>query len=140
MVGVLFALFHAYAENTPVLDRRIEEAQKETDLYAEQNRALIRERAATGMSDEEYDKRVIVVKQHYTAAEARLAKLMAEKASRQARSKEIRRFLEKLKGQPTVREGWDEQAWNLLVSQVTIQSDGSAEFIFKGEIKITVRT
>ena len=64
---------------------------------------------------------------------------MAEKASRQARSKEIRRFLEKLKAQPSVREGWDEQAWNQLVSQVTIQSDGSAEFICKGETKITVR-
>jgi hypothetical protein len=36
-------------------------------------------------------------------------------------------------------DDWDEQAWNLLVSQVTIREDGSAEFVFRGEITITVK-
>lgn len=30
-------------------------------------------------------------------------------------------------------------AWSLLVTQVTIHADGSAEFIFRGENHITVR-
>ena len=34
---------------------------------------------------------------------------------------------------------WDEQAWRLLVTQVTIYNDGRAEFLFKGENRITVR-
>ena len=34
---------------------------------------------------------------------------------------------------------WDEQAWRLLVTQVTVYKDGRAEFLFKGENRITVR-
>lgn len=34
---------------------------------------------------------------------------------------------------------WNEQAWNLLVTQMTIHADGSAEFLFRGENTITVR-
>ena len=34
---------------------------------------------------------------------------------------------------------WNEQAWNLLVSRATIQADGSAVFLFRGEIEIMVR-
>ena len=41
--------------------------------------------------------------------------------------------------QPVSLDDWDEQAWNLLVSQVTIREDGSAEFVFRGEITITVK-
>ena len=33
---------------------------------------------------------------------------------------------------------WSEQAWRLLVTQVTVHADGSAEFLFKGENRITV--
>ena len=51
----------------------------------------------------------------------------------------IRRFLTLLAEQPVSLDDWDEQAWNLLVSQVTIREDGSAEFVFRGEITITVK-
>ena len=34
---------------------------------------------------------------------------------------------------------WSEQAWRLLVTQVTVYADESAEFLFKGENKITVK-
>ena len=51
----------------------------------------------------------------------------------------IRRFLALLDDQPVSLDAWDEQAWNLLVSQVTLRNDGSAEFVFRGEITITVR-
>ena len=33
---------------------------------------------------------------------------------------------------------WNEQVWCLLVTQVTIHADGSAEFLFRGENHITV--
>ena len=33
---------------------------------------------------------------------------------------------------------WDEQAWKLLVNQVTIYADGRAEFLFRGENKVEV--
>ena len=34
---------------------------------------------------------------------------------------------------------WNEQAWCLLVTQVTVYADGSAEFLFRGENRITVK-
>ena len=36
-------------------------------------------------------------------------------------------------------EVWDEQAWCLLVMHVTVYADGSAEFFFRGENRITVK-
>ena len=34
---------------------------------------------------------------------------------------------------------WNEQAWCLLVTQVTVHADSSAEFLFRGENRITVK-
>ena len=62
-----------------------------------------------------------------------------EKGRRLQRGREIRRFLEALEKQPESIEAWDEQAWRLPVSRATIHSDGSATFLFRGEIEITVR-
>ena len=36
-------------------------------------------------------------------------------------------------------DGWDEQAWCLPVTQVTVYANGSAEFLFRGENRITVK-
>ena len=36
-------------------------------------------------------------------------------------------------------DGWDEQAWCLPVTQVTVYVNGSAEFLFRGENRITVK-
>ena len=43
------------------------------------------------------------------------------------------------RGQAGPIEVWNEQAWCLLVTQVTVHVDGSAEFIFRGENSITVK-
>ena len=45
---------------------------------------------------------------------------------------------ENLRGQAGPIEVWNEQAWCLLVTQVTVHVDGSAEFLFRGENRITV--
>ena len=65
--------------------------------------------------------------------------MKAERKDNLSRSKEIRRFLETLQNQPSSMNDWNEQAWNLLVSRATIQADGSAVFLFRGEIEIMVR-
>ena len=67
------------------------------------------------------------------------ARLKAGHENHLTRGKGIRRFLSALDGQPQSLEDWDEQAWNLLVSRVIIQRDGCVEFVFRGEITITVR-
>ena len=80
-----------------------------------------------------------MLNERYKKADEKLARLKAEREDHLTRGKGIRRFLSALDGQPQNLDDWDEQAWSLLVSQVTIHHDGSAEFIFRGEINITVR-
>ena len=69
----------------------------------------------------------------------KLTKLKAEREDHLTRGKGIRRFLSVLDGQPQNLDDWDEQAWNLLVSRVIIRRNGCVEFVFRGEITITVK-
>ena len=126
-------------EDSSGLDQEIEATQKEIDSVIEQNRRLIREQAVTGMPTEEFDERTATLNERYKAADEKLTRLKAEREDHLTRGKGIRRFLSALDDQAQRLEDWDEQAWNLLVSRVIIQKDGSAEFIFRGEITITVR-
>lgn len=113
--------------------------QEEIDTIVERNSRLIREQAATGMAAEEFDEKAAMLNEHYTAADGKLSRLKATREDHLTRSKAIRRFLTLLAEQPVSLDDSDEQAWNLLVSQVTIREDGSAEFVFRGEITITVK-
>ena len=51
----------------------------------------------------------------------------------------VKKYVENLRGQAGPIEVWNEQAWCLLVTQVTVHADGSAEFLFRGENRMTVR-
>lgn len=55
------------------------------------------------------------------------------------KAEDVQRLMGGKRANLIVTDDWDEQAWNLLVSQVTIREDGSAEFVFRGEITITVK-
>ncbi len=69
------------------------------------------------------------------AAEEHLDKLREQRTSRIQRGAEIRRFAETVREQPV----WSEQAWNLLVQQVAVHHDGTAEFLFRSGYKTTVQ-
>ncbi|MBQ1363613.1 MAG: hypothetical protein IIY43_11285 [Oscillospiraceae bacterium] len=51
----------------------------------------------------------------------------------------VKKYVENLRSQAGSIDVWNEQAWCLLVTQVTVHVDGSAEFIFRGENRITVK-
>ena len=129
----------ATLEDISSLDREITDTEAEINTVVELNRRLIREQAITGMDTKEFGERAAALNERYKAADEKLSQLNAEREDHLTRGKSIRRFLSALDGQPQNLEVWDEQAWSLLVSQVTIHSDGSAEFVFGGEITITVR-
>lgn len=129
----------AALEDTTGLDEKIAEAQHEIDTVVEQNRRLIREQAVVGMPAEEFDERSAELDRRYNAADEKMSNLKEKRADHITRGKAIRRFIKALNDQPVRLEDWDEQTWNLLVSQVTIHHDGRAEFSFRGEINITVR-
>ena len=126
-------------EDTSLLDQKIAEATEEIDRVLQRNKALIREQAVTGMPTEEFDNIAAILNDQYRTAERRLTQLKEERDDHLSRSKEIRRFLETLEKQPSSLSDWNEQAWSLLVSRVTIRTDGSAVFLFRGEIEIMVR-
>ncbi len=56
-----------------------------------------------------------------------------------ANSFPMKKYVENLRGQAGPIDVWNEQAWCLLVTQVTVHADGSAEFLFRGENRIAVK-
>ena len=139
----------AMLEDTTALDAKIAATQKEMDTVVAMNKALIREHAVTGMEQAAFDKKVADYDERFRKADAKVNRLKAEKQARQMRVCGVKRYVENLRGLAergeTERgeagpiEVWNEQAWRLLVTQVTVHNDGSAEFLFRGENRITVK-
>ena len=67
----------------------------------------------------------------------KLNRLKAEKQDRLMRVCSVKKYVENLRGQAGPIDVWNEQAWCLLVTQVTIHADGSAEILFRGENRMT---
>ena len=96
----------------------------------------------SGQLRAELDAGVVHGKVHHAALEGKqllmrvavilITQLKEERDDHLSRSKEIRRFLETLEKQPSSLSDWNEQAWSLLVSRVTVRADGSAVFLFRG--------
>ena len=51
----------------------------------------------------------------------------------------VKKYVETLRDLAGPIDVWNEQAWCLLVTQVTVHADGSAEFLFRGENRIMVK-
>ena len=107
------------------LDTKIAAAQEEIDTVVEMNKALIREHAAIGMEQAAFDRKAKELDERFRKADAKLNRLKAEKQDRLMRVCSVKKYVENL--------------WCLLVTQVTIHADGSAEFLFRGENRITVK-
>jgi hypothetical protein len=129
----------AMLEDTTAQDAKIEAEQEEIDTVVEMNKALIREHAVTGVSQEKFDQKAVAYDERFRKADAKLNRLKAEKQDRLMRVCSVKKYVENLRGQAGPIEVWDEQAWCLLVTQVTVHADSSAKFLFRGENRITVK-
>ena len=105
----------------------------------EMNKALIREHAVTGLAQEIFDQKAVAYDERFRKAEVKLNRLKGEKQDRLMRVCSVKKYVENLCGQAGPIDVWNEQAWCLLVTQVTVHADGSAEFLFRGENRMTVR-
>ena len=128
----------AMLEDTAALDTKIAAAQEEIDTVVEMNKALIREHAAIGMEQAAFDRKAKELDERFRKADAKLNRLKAEKQDRLMRVCSVKKYVENLRGQAGSIDVWNEQAWCLLVTQVTVHADGRAEFLFRGENTITV--
>ena len=126
-------------EDTATLDTKISAAQEEIDTVVEMNKSLIREHAVTGIEQAAFDQKAAVYDERFRKADAKLNRLKAEKQDRLMRVCGVKKYVESLRGQAGPIEVWNEQAWCLLVTQVTVHADGSAEILFRGENRMTVR-
>ena len=128
----------AMLEDTTALDAKIAAAQEEIDTVVEMNKALIREHAVTGIEQAAFDQKAAAYDERFRKADAKLNRLKAEKQDRLMRVCSVKKYVENLRGQAGSIDVWNEQAWCLLVTQVTVHADGRAEFLFRGENTITV--
>ena len=93
----------------------------------------------SGMEKEAFEKKTREYDERFKKAESRLNKLNADRQSHISRSSAIKDFIKSMMEQPLVLNEWQDQLWNLFVQKAVIQSDGTVEFTFKGENRITVR-
>ena len=126
-------------KDTAALDEKIDTTQKEIDEVVALNSSHIRTYAATGADKERYEQKAAEYDSRFKKAEARLAKLKAERDERSTRSRMIESFIDEMLNAPLVLTEWQDQLWNMLVQKAVISADGTAAFTFKGEKTITVR-
>ena len=103
------------------------------------NNAHIRTYAATGADKIAFEQKAAEYDSRFKKAEARLAKLKAERDEHLARSRMIEGFIDEMLNAPLVLTEWQDQLWNMLVQKAVISADGTVAFTFKGEKTITVR-
>lgn len=125
--------------DTAALDAKIMATQEEMENTITLNKELIRTQAAKGTDREEFTRKATEYDERFRKAEARLARLQADRKRNLARCAEVRSFVNAIREQPLVLQCWDEQLWKIMVSQLTVYSDGRVDFIFRGENTITVR-
>jgi DNA invertase Pin-like site-specific DNA recombinase len=125
--------------DTKALDEKIDTTQKEIDEVVALNNAHVRTYAATGADKITFEQKAAEFDSRFKKAEARLAKLKAERDERSARSRMIEGFIDEMLNAPLVLTEWQDQLWNMLVQKAVISADGTVAFTFKGEKKITVR-
>ena len=121
------------------LDEKIDTTQKEIDEVVALNNAHVRTYAATGADKITFEQKAAEYDSRFKKAEARLAKLKAERDERSTRSRMIEGFIDEMLNAPLVLTEWQDQLWNMLVQKAVISADGTVAFTFKGEKTITVR-
>ena len=124
--------------DTTALDEKITAAQKEIEDVIALNSAYIHSHNATGENLEEFKRQTAEYDERYRKAEARLNRLLTERKDHLARSRAVKGFADALLEQPLILTEWQDCLWNLLVQKAVVQADGTVEFTFKGENKVTV--
>ncbi len=120
------------------LDDKVRELTEEIKFVSDMSAALIKQHASQAESEEEYEKRRVVLVERYDRAQGELDQTKAERQMRMDQRKKIKRFMETLKKQPLVQPEWDEYLWSQIVESITLHSDKRAEVCFVPGVTIEV--
>ncbi|MDD3059232.1 MAG: recombinase family protein, partial [Sphaerochaeta sp.] len=116
---------------------QIAKANEEIALVSGMVSACVHENAEKAQDQDAYSSKYNRLVDRHQKALARLEKLRAACVDRVNRERELRGFIDALTTSPLVLDAWDEQLWRLLVVKGVVGKNGSIEFMFMGEQRIS---
>ena len=120
------------------LDAQIAKANAEIALVADLVSACVHENAEKAQNQNAFNEHYNSLVERHQKAMARLEKLNAELVDKAKRERELRGFIDALATSPLVLDAWDEQIWRLLVVEGIVGRDGSIEFEFRDETRVSI--
>ena len=124
--------------DTGSLDSEIAALLSEMEVVAELTKRCIEENSTTAQDQATYLERYNGLAERYETAKAKLEKLQAAKAQREAKSEDISGFMFELAeyGEPITE--FDDRLWLTVIDTVTVHRDGRLTFMFQTGHEITV--
>ena len=115
--------------DTGMLDEQIASCEQELEELAHLMRAEIQDNASRANQQETFDARFADLQSRYAAAERVLNGYKQKRADQLTRQKQIARFLKDFESSENSGD-WDETLWLRTVESVTVNPDGSMDFLF----------
>ena len=117
--------------DTGSLDSEISALLSEMEVVAELTKRCIEENSTTAQDQATYLERYNGLAERYETAKAKLEKLQAEKAQREAKAEDIGGFMFELAeyGEPITE--FDDRLWLTVIDTVTVHRDGRMTFKFQ---------
>ena len=139
----IFAAYDAVLKvltDTTALDTEAAELQNEREVVMELIEKAIKENAAAPLDQGEYQRRYEGLTKRYTAANARLGEIEAQRLERSAKRANIKRFLQTLvkQGDDLVTE-FDEELWYITVDFITVYDDERLEVTFRDGFAVSIQ-
>ena len=127
----------AVLTDTGSLDSEIAALLSEMEVVAELTKRCIEENSTTAQDQTAYLERYNGLAERYETAKAKLEKLQAAKAQREAKAEDIGGFMFELAeyGEPITE--FDDRLWLTVIDTVTVQRDGRLTFKFQTGHEIT---
>ena len=124
--------------DTGSLDSEIAALLSEMEVVAELTKRCIEENSPPAQSQDTYLEKYNALVARYETAKAKLEKLQAEKAQREAKAEDIGGFMFELAeyGEPIIE--FDDRLWLTAIDTVTVHRDGRLIFRFQTGHEITV--
>lgn len=124
--------------DTGSLDSEIAALLSEMEVVAELTKRCIEENSTTAQDQAAYLERYNGLAERYETAKAKLEKLQAAKAQREAKAEDIGGFMFELAeyGEPIIE--FDDRLWLTAIDTVTVHRDGRLIFRFQTGHEITV--
>ena len=117
-----------------------ERATLESEITAlvERTQEIIAENARTAQDQAEYEKKYNAIAQQYEAKKDRYDEVDGLIVTAKAQRKNVETFIKTLREMDGTFEEFDSELWGSMVETVTVQTDGSKVFAFKGGYEVSV--